>query len=126
MQSRVSAMATFTLCVKSFQATGVEISLQDIDISRRPPTKSTTPGNMLIICKFSRRLMKEQVVNCRREVSKVSPDSLGLSGEVSLSEAVIYDHLTPKTQKLLIDAKKFQVRHHYSYCCVSLSTDFLF
>lgn len=125
VQPRESATATSTLCVKLFAAMGVDISLQDIDIAHRIPTRSATSAPMPIICKFSRRLVKEQVMNRRKEISKVSPNSLGLLEDASLCEAVIYDHLTPKTQKLLVDAKKFQERHHYSYCWVKNFSVFL-
>ena len=48
-----------------------------------------------------------------------------LSTEVSLSQAAEYDHLTPKTQRLLIDAKKFQEEHRYSFCWVKNCSIFL-
>ena len=125
VNSPETALETSSLCVKLFEAMGVEISLQDIDIAHRISTRSATSGPPPIICKFTRRLVKEQVMNRRREVSAVSPSSLGLSIEVSLSQAAVYDHLTPKIQKLLIDAKKFQEQHLYSFCWVKNCSVFL-
>ena len=93
VNSRESALGTFTLCVKLFEEMGAEISLQDIDIAHCISTRpSTTSGPSPIICKFTRRLVKDRIMNRRREISAVSPDSLGLSTEASLSHAAIYDH----------------------------------
>ena len=57
-------------------------------------------------------------MNSRNELNKLTPKSVGLPEEESLSNAKMYDHLTPKTQKLLVDAKKFQQRYRYSFCWV--------
>ena len=125
VNSPETALDTSTLCVKLFKEMGVEISLQDIDIAHRVPTRSASSGSPPIICKFTRRLVKDQVINRRREIRAVSPSLLGLSTEVSLSQAAVYDHLTPKTQRLLIDAKKFQEEHRYSFCWVKNCSIFL-
>lgn len=125
VNSRESALDTSTLCVKLFEEMGVEVTLQDIDIAHRISTRSATSGPSPIICKFTRRLVKDRIMNRRREISSVSPNSLGLSTEASLSHAAIYDHLTPKIQKLLIDAKKFQEQHRYSFCWVKNCSVFL-
>ena len=125
VNSPETALDTSTLCVKLFKEMGVEISLQDIDIAHRVPTRSASSGSPPIICKFTRRLVKDQVINRRREIRAVSPSLLGLSTEVSLSQAAVYDHLTLKTQRLLIDAKKFQEEHRYSFCWVKNCSIFL-
>ena len=54
-----TALDTSTLCVKLFKEMGVEISLQDIDIAHRVPTRSASSGSPPIICKFTRRLVKK-------------------------------------------------------------------
>ena len=46
----------------------------------------------------------------RQRASQVNPTSIGLSAESELDEARIVDHLTPKKQNLLFDAKKFKER----------------
>ena len=97
------ALDTSTLCVKLFKDMGVEISLQDVDITHRIPTRNASSGSTPIILLSS----QDQVINRRREIRVVSPSLLGLSTELSLSQAAVYDHLTPKTQRMLIDAMKF-------------------
>ena len=101
-----------------FPAMGAEISIEDIDIAHRTPSRSATSGPKTIICKFSSRLTKDNVINRRNELSKLTPNSVGLPEEESLSDAKMYDHLTPEMQKLLVDAKKFQQRYRYSFCWV--------
>ena len=47
---------TTTLCLSLFQAAGVEILIQDIDIAHRIPTRNATPGPSPVVCKFTRRI----------------------------------------------------------------------
>lgn len=56
VQPHESATATSTLCqvVWSYKCMGVEISLQDMDITHHTPTRSATSAPMPIICKFSK------------------------------------------------------------------------
>ena len=69
-----------------------------------------------MICKFVQRLVKESVINQRREVESISPSTLGYSSETSLAQAKIYDHLTPRLHHLLSEANKFKTAHHFQYC----------
>ncbi|KAK2551572.1 hypothetical protein P5673_027551 [Acropora cervicornis] len=54
------------------------------------------------------KIVREEVINLRKEACKVSATSIGLSVEWSLGDVKIFAQLTPQTQKLLADAKKFQ------------------
>ena len=92
------------------------INNQDIDIAHRVPTKQATAGPRPVICKFTRRIVKEEVINLRKEVCKGSAAAIGLSAEFSLRNVNIFYHLTPQTQKLLADAKKFQTRNGFRFC----------
>ena len=63
------------------------------------------------------RLAKERVMECRKDAgSTVDPSAIGLPGQAFLSEVRIFDHLTPKMQSILCEAKKFKNQHHYRYC----------
>ena len=44
----------------------------------------------------------------RRDICKVNQMKIGLSGNSLLTEARILDHLTPKNQQLLSEAKAFR------------------
>ena len=55
-----SAFQTASLYINLFKATGIEISNQDIDIAHRIPTRFATSGPRPIVCKFTRRFVKEQ------------------------------------------------------------------
>ena len=49
VHSRESATETYTLCVRLFRAMGAAISIQDIDITHRTPSRSATSGPKPII-----------------------------------------------------------------------------
>ena len=90
------------------KATRVDINRQDVVIAHRVPTRLATACPRLVISKFTRRIVREEVINLRKEACKVSATSIGLSVEWSLGDVKIFAQLTPQTQKLLADAKKFQ------------------
>ena len=96
---------------QSFKAPEIEISNEDIDIAHRIPTRSTTSGPWPIVCKFTRRIVKEQVMNARNEACKVLATSIGLPSSHSLENVRLFHHLTPLLQQLLADSKKFQKRN---------------
>lgn len=52
----------------------------------------------------------------RREIRNVNPTSIGLQADVFLDQVGIFDHLTPRLQSLLADAKKFKERCNYAFC----------
>ena len=111
-----SASTTTDLCLKFFKATGVEISCYDIDIAHRVPKRNATPGPRPIVCKFTRRIIKEEVMNKRNDACKVTASSVGIPADCSFKDARLFDHLTPQIQQLLVDAKKFQNRNGYKFC----------
>ena len=111
-----SAKDTAKLCLEIFKAIGAsELPSQDIDIAHRVQSRSDI-GPKPIICKFVRRLAKENVMNHRREVESISLSTLGYSSETFLEQAKIYDHLTPRLQHLLSEANKFKTAHQFQYC----------
>ena len=122
-------MDTSNLCVKLFSEMGANVSLQDIDVAYRVPQRKTqrdTPKP--IVCKFVRRLAKEAGMARRNEARRVNLTNLGFPFEVSLSSARLFDHLTPKMQRVYSEAKNFKASHGYQYCwaknsCVHLRKD---
>jgi prefoldin subunit 5 len=117
LKQKESARDTSDLCIKIFHEMGVALSIQDINIAHRVPTRKTNDNQPKpIICKFTRRLAREQVMAVRRDITKVDPSRLGLHPESNLSHAGIYDHLTPRLQKVLAEAKKFKDDNNYRFC----------
>ena len=110
-----SASKTVSPCINLFKAAGMEISNQDIDIAHLIPTRTATSGPLPIVCKFTRRIVKEQVMNSRNEACKVSATSIGLPSSHSLENVRLFDHLTPLLQQLLADSKKFQKRNGFKF-----------
>ena len=111
-----SANDTAKLCLEIFKAIGAsKLTDQDIDIAHRAQSRSDI-GPKPIICKFVRRLARENVMNHRREVESISSSTPGCSAETSLQQAKIYDHLTPTLQHLLSEANKFKTAHQFRYC----------
>ena len=50
------------------------------------------------------------------EISDVTPAAVGLPEGSSLSSARTYDHLSPRMQAVLFQAKKVKEELHYQYC----------
>ena len=91
-----------SLCLRIFNGIVVEVKPYDIDISHRITPRHATEGRPKpIICKFTRRITREQVTVSRKEVNKINPTSIGLPENVSMEHAGILDHLTPRLQGLL-------------------------
>ena len=124
LKSKESAQETSNLCVKLFKKMGVDITSQDIDIAHRVPSRNPAYHKPKI-CKFTRRCMKEQVTIHRQDANKVEPTVLGLPSNASILNARVYDHLTPKVQKLLTEAKKFQQQYAYRFCWIKNLTIYL-
>ena len=97
---------------------GAEVSTLDIDIARRVSTRNESEGPKPVVCKFGR-------MEVRQRASQVNPTSIGLSAENELGGARIFDHLTPKKQNVLFEAKKFKERNHYQFCWAKKSTTYL-
>ena len=62
-----------------------------------------------IIFKFVQRIAREDVMSCRREITQASPTAASINNG-DLSNALILDHLTPKAQELLFEAKNLKNR----------------
>ena len=115
-ETQESASQTASLCINLFKTAGIEISNQDIDIAHRIPTRIATSSPRPIVCKFTRRTVKEQVMNAWNKACKVSANSIGLLSSYSLEYVRLFDHLTPLLQQLLADSKKFQKRNGFKFC----------
>ena len=122
---RESAAETSQLCLQIFSTMGAEVQLHDIDIAHRISHRNASDGRPKpIACKFTRRLARERVMALRREINKINPSRVGLP-ENSLGHAGLYDHLSPRLQNLLSDAKKLKERFHFSFCWAKNSTIWL-
>ena len=102
-----------------------DVSMQDIDIADRVPTRKASNRPNPIICKFVRRQVKDRLMAAWKEVSKVTPSQLGYGIELSLSWLGIYDHLSPLNQALLTDAKKVQQAKGFKFCWAKQGSIFL-
>ena len=112
------------ICVAIFNKMGAEVSLTDTDIAHR--VKSRNPSNRPkpIICKFIRRLAREEVMKRRTAVPLVQPREIGLSDAVVLTNAKIVDHLTPSARELFAVAKSLNLsRNNISSATAGRSTE---
>ena len=121
---RECAIEICTACANLFKEIGADITIQDIDIAHRVPTRKQRSPRP-IICKFTMRIAREKVMEKRRDICKVSTTNIGLSGDSLLAEAIILDHLTPKNQQLLSDTKVFQTTYGYRFCWTKNGVVFL-
>ncbi|XP_028412929.1 uncharacterized protein LOC114535804 [Dendronephthya gigantea] len=108
-----SAYDTSMLCVDLFKKIGADVNYQDIDIAHRVPSRRNDNTPAPIVCKFVRRNSKECVMKHKRETNKVSP------------LIRIFDHLTPKNQHILAEARTFKEKFSYQYCWTKNSTVYL-
>ena len=91
---------------------GAEVSIRDIDIAHRVSFRDTSRmGPKPIVCKFIRRLARNEVMSKRKEGRSVDPSTIGLhEGNV-----LLLDHLTPRLQQLYSDAKEFKLKYGYQF-----------
>jgi len=106
-----SSQDTANLCLKLFSGLGVDVSITDIDIPHRVPLRNVTASNghrrlpNPIVCKFTRRMVRDAVLASRGSVNDLTTDLLDLPSTAVMDRIVIYNHLTPKLQELLRAAK---------------------
>ena len=112
--------------MRIFSSIGAEIHPYDLDIAHRVPFRNASDGRPKpIICKFTRRIARDRVMASRREVTRINPADIGLRENSSLDRAAIYDHLSPRLQSLLSDAKKIKERYRFSFYWAKNSTIWL-
>lgn len=119
---RETSKQTVDTCLTLFQGIGADVSPHDIDIAHRIPSRNTKYPPP-IICKFTRRIVKETVMSCRKEIINIDLETIGLVK--STGKIGIYDHLTPNTQALFNKAKIFQKENKYAFCWSKNSNVFL-
>ena len=61
----------------------------------------------------------------RQSASQVNPSNIGLSADSVLDRVRIFDHLTPKKQHLLFEAKRFKEQNQYRFYWAKNSTIYL-
>ena len=93
-----------------------EISINDIDIAHCVPARKPSNRPNAVICKFVRRLAKEKAMTAKRAVRNVDIQQLGFSSEIDVTNLSIYDHLTPRLQNNLFEAKKFRDAKNLKFC----------
>ena len=78
VMERENSESTVKLCLQLFHSIGVkDVSMQDIDIAHRVPTRKASSRPSPIICKFGRRQVKERVMAARKGFQSY-PESVGL------------------------------------------------
>ena len=126
IKPRENASETSQLCLNIFNAIGAEIHPYDIDLAHRVTPRQAAEGRPKpIVCKLTRQVSREQVMALRREVTKIDPTSIGLQESDSMENVGLYDHLSPRLQSLLSDAKKVKERLDLAFCWAKNSTVWL-
>ena len=70
---RESATEAADICLSLFNKMGATmISPSDIDIAHRIPNRTPSSYPPAIVCKFTRRLAKEQVMNRKKEAARIN------------------------------------------------------
>ena len=109
--------------IKPRENASAEIHPYDIDLPHGVTPRQAAEGRpKAMVCKFTRRVSREQVMALRREVTKIDPTSIGLQESDSMENVGLYDHLSPRLQSLLSDAKKVKERLNLAFCWAKNST----
>ena len=117
LAERETSEQTAYLCLQLFAKMGVkDISINDIDTAHRVPSRKPSDRPNAVICKFVRRLAKEKVMAARRTVRNIDAEQLGFSPGIDVSHLYLYDHLTPRLQNLLFEAKKYKDANNFKFC----------
>ena len=107
---------TANLCLQLFSALGVKgVSIQDIDTAHRVPSMKPSNRPNAIVCKFVRRLAKDQVMTARKKVGGLKAEKLGFAADINFKYLNIYDHSTPRLQALYHEAKKVKEAKKYKF-----------
>ena len=85
----------------------------DIDTAHRVPQRNNAGNPKPLVCRFVRRLVKKSLMSHRKEIIDVTLAAVGLPEGSSLSLVRIYDHLSPRMQAVLFQAKKVKGELHY-------------
>ena len=93
--------------IQLFSAVGVKgVSIQDIDTAHRVPSMKPSNRPKAIICKFVRRLAKDQVMAARKKVGGLKAKEREFAADINVKYLNIYDHLMPRLQVLHHEGKK--------------------
>ena len=96
---------------------GAEVSICDIDIAHRVSFRDNSRmGPKPIVCKFIRRLARNEVMSKRKEGRSVDPSTIGLHEGSDMSNVLLLDHLTPRLQQLYSNAEEFKLKYGYQFC----------
>ena len=87
---------TANLCLQLFSALGVKgVSIQDIDTAHRVPSMKPLNRPDAIVCKFVRRLAKDQVMAAmKKAVGGLKAQELGFAADINVKYFNTYDHST--------------------------------
>lgn len=119
LTTNVSAEETTNVCLKLFAAIGADdVTIHDIDIAHRVPPRSPSNKPNAIICRFVRRLAKNEVLAKKKFVLGMSPDEIGFDSTMSVRDIKIFEHLSPRQQTLYYEAKQFKNANEWKYCWV--------
>ena len=85
----------------------------DIDTAHRVPQRNNAGNPKPLVCRFLRRLVKKSLMSHRKEIIDVTAAAVGLPKGSSLSLVIIYNHLSPRMQAVLFQAKNVKGELHY-------------
>ena len=76
---------TANLCLQLFSALGVKgVSIQDIDMAHRVLSMKPSNRPNAIVCKFVRRLAKDQVMAARKKVGGLKAEELRFAADINV------------------------------------------
>lgn len=114
---------TIDICLKLFKELKVKVDENDIDIAHRSPSKKKSKYPDPIICKFTRRIVKEAVLKQKKSVNDIDLTKFGLNPPQDQKHRIlILEHLTPWQQDLFSTAKDFKQQYNFKFCWIKNQT----
>jgi len=91
---------TVEVCIKIFKKIGKKVSLAYLDITHRVQPRSQNgrrKKNKPIICKFVRRMVRDQVLDARSRTNRLTTSDFGLATDYEMDRIGIFSHLDYKS-----------------------------
>ena len=86
LSAKETTKQTANLCLQVFHQMGVkDVSINDIDIAHRVPSRNLSNQPDTVVCKFVRRIIKETIMASRKTIRNITAQQLGFSSEIDES-----------------------------------------
>ncbi|CAH3040139.1 unnamed protein product, partial [Pocillopora meandrina] len=106
--------------IDGFEMYSYQFNIKVIGLPLLAAKETTEQTANLCLQLFHQMGVKDVSINdidiAHRTIRNITAQQLGFSSEIDVSHLNIYDHLTPRLQTLLYEAKKFKEANSFKFC----------